>query len=68
MSLSRHSLHVALRSAGISTHSYFWPFDSSSKMAAFILMRSMMPLCWSSSPSGYWMATGFVAEALAAST
>ena len=31
--------------------SYFWPFDSSSKIAAFIVMRSTTPLCWSSSPT-----------------
>ena len=36
----------------MSTHSYFWPFDSSSKTAAFIVMRSTTPRCWSSSPSG----------------
>ena len=44
----------------MSTHSNFWPFDSSSKTAAFILMRSMMPLWRSSSPSGHWMGTGLV--------
>ncbi len=60
MSLSCHSVQTARSSAGISIHSNFWPFDSSSKTAAFILMRSTIPRCWSSSPSGHWTGTGFV--------
>ncbi len=59
-SLSCHSWAVFFRSAGMSTHSNFCPFDSSSKTAAFILMRSMIPLWCSSSPSGHWMGTGLV--------
>ena len=27
-------------------------------MAAFIVMRSTTPLCWSSSPTGHWIGTG----------
>ncbi len=42
---SRYSSHFALMSAGISTQLYFWPFASSSKMAARIVMRSTTPLC-----------------------
>ena len=55
---------LLLRSAGISIQSYFCPFDSSSKTAAFILMRSTMPRWRSSSPSGHWMGTGLRSEPL----
>ncbi len=44
-SLSCHSWATFWKASGMSIQSNFWPFDSSSKTAAFILMRSMMPLC-----------------------
>jgi hypothetical protein len=55
---SRHSSHRSQSSAGISPYSNFMPWDASSQMIAFILIRSTTPLKFSSAPIGIWIGTG----------
>ena len=55
---SRHFCASASRSAGISWYSNFMPCEASSQMIAFILMRSMTPVKFSSAPIGSTIGTG----------
>ena len=56
---SRHFCASAKSSAGISRNSNFMPCDASSQMIAFILMRSITPVKFSSAPMGMTIGTGF---------
>ena len=55
---SRHFWASASRSAGMSWNSNFMPCEASSQMIAFILMRSITPVKFSSAPMGTTMGTG----------
>ncbi len=56
---SRHFCASASSSAGISRKSNFMPCEASSQMIAFILMRSITPVKFSSAPMGSTIGTGF---------